>query len=570
MTKEGVQVDIKRRLGDLLVESGMITAEQLEKALNEQRRTGERLGKILTRLGFVREKDILEVLEFQLGIPKVVLEDYQLDSNVVHIVPEALARRYMAIPIKKDGNRLLVAMADPLNLNAIDDLRLATGMEIVPAIASEKEIETAIGRFFEPRIDEAAISALEEIKVDTAASWDTYDLDEPAAGGIDRAPAVQLVNQLLSKAIRAKASDVHIEPQESYVAVRYRIDGLLREVMRLPLGVLNSLVSRIKIMAGMDIAEKRLPQDGRFQITLERRSIDFRVSTMPTVYGEKIVLRILDKANMFLSLDSLGFLPRTLEQYESLIRSSYGMILITGPTGSGKTTTLYATLNTLNTPEKNIITIEDPVEYLLPGINQVRVNPKAGLDFARGLRAILRQDPDIIMVGEIRDRETADIAVRAATTGHLVFSTLHTNDAAGAVTRLLDMGIEPFLVNSSLLGVVAQRLVRLVCPQCRESYEPKPGDIEYEFMDDKRKVFYRGKGCRQCNYTGYQGRTAIHEILVMTDDIRQMVSQKVHVSKIREAAIAGGMVTLRDDGVSKAAQGLTTVQEVLRVTISGF
>ncbi|MDN5331989.1 MAG: type pilus assembly protein PilB [Tepidanaerobacteraceae bacterium] len=563
-------MDIRRRLGDLLVESGMITPEQLEKALNEQRRTGERLGKILTRLGYVREKDILEVLEFQLGIPKVVLEDYQLDPEVVRTIPEALARRYMAVPIRKDGNRLLVAMADPLNLNAIDDLRLASGMEIVPAIASEKEIEAALGRFFEPRIDEDAISALEEIKVDVAASWDTYDLDEPAAGGIDRAPVVQLVNQLITKAVRSKASDIHIEPQESHIAIRYRIDGLLREVLRLPPGVLNSLVSRIKIMAGMDIAEKRLPQDGRFQITLERRSVDLRVSTMPTVYGEKIVLRILDKANMLLNLDKLGFLPETLEQYESLIRSSYGMILITGPTGSGKTTTLYATLNALNTPEKNIITIEDPVEYLLPGINQVRVNPKAGLDFARGLRAILRQDPDIIMVGEIRDRETADIAVRAATTGHLVFSTLHTNDAAGAVTRLLDMGIEPFLVNSSLLGVVAQRLVRLVCPQCREPHEPKPGDIEYEFTDEERKIFYRGKGCRQCNYTGYQGRTAIHEILVMTDDIRHLVSQKVHVSKIREAAIAGGMVTLRDDGLSKAAKGLTTVQEVLRVTISGF
>lgn len=557
-------------MGDLLIEAGMITPDQLEKALSEQKRTGERLGKVLCRLGYVRERDILEVLEFQLGIPKVVLDDYQPDPEVVRTIPEALARRHMAVPVRKDGNRLLVAMADPLNLNAIDDLKMASGMEIVPAIASEKEILSALGRYFQPGIDEQTFSALEEIRVESAAALDTYDLDETDAGGTDRSPAVQLVNQIITRAVRSRASDIHIEPQENHVLVRYRVDGLLQEALRLPLGIFNSLVSRIKIMGGMDIAEKRLPQDGRFQITLEKRSIDFRVSAIPTVYGEKIVLRILDKANTVLELDQLGFLPQALEQYESLIRSSYGMILITGPTGSGKTTTLYATLNALNTPEKNIITIEDPVEYLLPGINQVRVNPKAGLDFAVGLRAILRQDPDIIMVGEIRDQETADIAVRAATTGHLVFSTLHTNDAAGAVTRLLDMGIEPYLVNSSLLGVVTQRLVRLVCPRCREAYEPKPGDVEYEFFGGERRVFYRGKGCRHCNYTGYQGRTAIHEILVMTDDIRQLVTQKVQVSKIREAAIAGGMVTLRDDGLSKAAIGLTTVQEVLRMTVSGF
>ncbi|ADL08659.1 GspE/PulE family protein [Thermosediminibacter oceani] len=565
-------MDGKRRLGDLLVEAGMLTPEQLEKALNEQKRSGERLGKVLTRLGYVSEKDILEVLEFQLGIPKVVVEDYQLEPEVVRLIPERLARRHMAIPVRRDGNRLLVAMADPLNLTALDDLRLATGFEIIPAIASEREIETALSRFWQSFLENQAMAGFEETAADTsAAAWDSFDLDEAAETGIEGAPAVQLVNRLIAQAVRARASDIHIEPQEGSVLVRFRVDGLLREVLRLPPGVLSSLTSRIKIMGGMDIAEKRLPQDGRFQITLERRSIDLRVSTMPTVYGEKVVLRILDKKTMLLTLDKLGFSPATKEQYESLIRSTYGMILITGPTGSGKTTTLYATLNALSSPEKNIITIEDPVEYLLPGINQVQVNPKVGLDFAAGLRAILRQDPDIIMVGEIRDRETADIAVRAATTGHLVFSTLHTNDAAGAVTRLLDMGVEPFLVNSSLIGVVAQRLVRLICPQCREPYEPAPGDAAYAFLGENiDKKFYRGRGCRQCNYTGYQGRTAIQEILVMTDEIRSLVAAKAPVTEIKKAAVAGGMVTLREDGLLKAGQGLTTVEEVIRVSMGEF
>lgn len=563
----------KRRLGDLLVEVGMLTPEQLEKALREQKRSGERLGKVLTRLGYVSEKDILEVLEFQLGIPKVVVEDYQLEPEVVRLIPESLARRHMAIPVRRDGNRLLVAMVDPLNLTALDDLRLATGLEIIPAIASEREIEAALSRFWQPSLESETLPGLEEMTAADAsvAVRDSFDLDEAAQAGMEGAPAVQLVNRLIAHAVRSRASDIHIEPQEGNVLVRFRVDGLLREVFRLPPSVLSSLTSRIKIMGGMDIAEKRLPQDGRFQVTLERRSIDLRVSTMPTVYGEKVVLRILDKTNMLLNLDSLGFSPATREQYESLIRSSYGMILITGPTGSGKTTTLYATLNALSSPEKNIITIEDPVEYLLPGINQVRVNPKAGLDFASGLRAILRQDPDIIMVGEIRDRETADIAVRAATTGHLVFSTLHTNDAVGAVTRLLDMGIEPFLVNSSLIGVVAQRLVRLICPRCRELYEPKPGEVAYAFLGESAgKKFYRGRGCQQCNYTGYQGRMAIQEILVMTEEIRTLVSARASATEVKKAAIDGGMVTLREDGLLKASQGLTTVEEFIRVSQGGF
>ncbi|MDN5346857.1 MAG: type pilus assembly protein PilB [Clostridia bacterium] len=572
----------RRRLGDLLVETGLLTPSQLERALQEQKRTGERLGKILVRLGFLSERDILEALEFQLGIPKVNLEDYRLDPEVVGLIPEELARRHMAVPVKKDGNRLLVAMADPLNLLAIDDLRLATRMEILPAIATEKEIQAALSIYQQNRAKQAKWAQLADL-AETAAglaaeaaagapSREIFNLDGAGAASSDGAPVVRLVNNLIAQAVQVKASDIHLEPQGERIRVRFRVDGLLREVAQLPLSALSSLVSRIKIMGGMDIAEKRLPQDGRFQVTLEGRNIDLRVSTLPAVYGEKVVLRILDKEAMMIPLEGLGFLPSLRERYEALIRSTYGMILITGPTGSGKTTTLYATLKALNTPEKNIVTIEDPVEYLLEGINQVRVNPKAGLDFASGLRSILRQDPDIIMVGEIRDRETADIAVRAATTGHLVLSTLHTNDAAGAVTRLVDMGVEPFLVNSSLIGVVAQRLVRLICPHCKEEYLPAPGTPEYAYLQGEGEItsLYRGRGCPACNYTGYRGRTAIQEVLVMTERLRSLVSAKEPSVIIRKAAIEEGMIPLHRDGLYKARQGLTTVSEVMRVALGGF
>lgn len=551
-------MDTRRRLEDLLIEAGMITPAQLGQALQEQKRSGERLGKVLTRLGFITEASILEVLEFQLGISKVVLADYQLDPEVVRLVPEGLMRRYQAIPIRLEGNRLLVAMTDPLNLLALDDLRLATGKEIMPAIAAEREIEEALSRFWQKEtaagISEAVAAAV---------------LEAPGSGGTEGAPAVRLVNNFIQQAIQMRASDIHIEPQEGEVRVRLRVDGLLRELTRLPLGVLSSLISRIKIIAGMDIAEKRLPQDGRFQFTLGKRSVDLRVSSLPTVYGEKVVLRLLDQEAMLLSLDELGFLPAIKERFESLIRSSYGMLLITGPTGSGKTTTLYATLNILSSPEKNIITIEDPVEYLLPGINQVRVNPKAGLTFASGLRSILRQDPDIIMVGEIRDRETTDIAVRAATTGHLVFSTLHTNDAAGAVTRLLDMGVESYLVNSSLIGVVAQRLVRRLCPHCREIYRPEPGSLEKTWLPAVEEL-WRGRGCQRCNFTGYTGRTAIQEVLVMNEELRGLVTAKTPAMSLKDAAVAAGMVPLIEDGLEKVRQGITTVSEVLRVSLGGM
>nr|PZN02770.1 MAG: type II secretion system protein GspE [Bacillota bacterium] len=399
----------------------------------------------------------------------MVLDDYQPDPEVVRTIPEALARRHMAVPVRKDGNRLLVAMADPLNLNAIDDLKMASGMEIVPAIASEKEILSALGRYFQPGIDEQTFSTLEEIRVESAAALDTYDLDETDAGGTDRSPAVQLVNQIITRAVRSRASDIHIEPQENHVLVRYRVDGLLQEALRLPLGIFNSLVSRIKIMGGMDIAEKRLPQDGRFQITLERRSIDFRVSAIPTVYGEKIVLRILDKANTVLELDQLGFLPQALEQYESLIRSSYGMILITGPTGSGKTTTLAAMIDRINeTRSCHIVTLEDPIEYLHRHKKSIVNQREIGSDspsFASALRAALRQDPDVILVGEMRDLETVATAITAAETGHLVLATLHTGSAVQSIDRIIDM-FPPYQQNQVrsqladvLIGVITQKLL---------------------------------------------------------------------------------------------------------------
>lgn len=564
---------MRKRLGELLVEANFITEEQLEKALAQQRRTGERLGKVLVREGFVKEQDIINVLEFQLGISQVHLSPGSCNRDLAKILPETLARRYQAVPLRLEGNRLVVAMADPLNVMAIDDLRLATGYEIVPAIATEAEINRALDECYggqaQQVLEEAAAGEAEAGRVVQA---EVYDLDRQATPAGPEAPAVRLVNSLLQQALRERASDIHIEPQADEIRVRYRVDGALRPVTTIPKGYHASLVSRIKIMGAMDIAEKRLPQDGRVQIRVGGREIDLRVSTMPTIFGEKVVIRLLDKGAMFLSLDELGFLPQTLERYRQLIRRSYGMILVTGPTGSGKTTTLYATLREINTPEKNIITIEDPVEYVLEGINQIRVNPKAGLTFASGLRSILRQDPDVIMVGEIRDRETADIAIRSANTGHLVFSTMHTNDAAGAVTRLIDMGVEPFLVASSVIGVVAQRLVRTLCRQCCRPYAVPARAEERLFLaepPDTPLTLYQPGGCPACGGTGYFGRMAIQEVMPVTTGIRSLILAKASGEEIARQAVAEGMVPLWQDGLAKVRQGLTTLEEVRRVAYAG-
>lgn len=556
------------RIGDLLVEAGLISASQLQQALQVQRQTGERLGRVLVSLGLVTEQDILNTLEMQLGIPQINLAE-NLDIQLIRNFPEALLRRHRVVPVKKEGNRLLVAMSDPLNVVAFDDLRLATGLEISPVLAKEQEIDDALKKAF-------TLSGLEkaftEVPAGTeAAEMQVLDLAAERPEGSE-GPLVRLVNSLIVQAVNEKASDIHIEPQEKKVLVRFRRDGLLREVMTLSPQIRLPLVSRVKIMAGMDIAEKRLPQDGRIQIKLGGRNIDLRVSSMPTIFGEKIVLRILDKSVGIMPIDELGFEEYNLSRFLNLLRHAYGMVLITGPTGSGKTTTLYAVLNRLRSPELNIVTIEDPVEYVLEGINQTQVNVKAGLTFAYGLRSILRQDPDVIMVGEIRDRETAEIAVRAASTGHLVFSTLHTNDAAGALTRLIEMGVEPFLVASSVLGVVAQRLVRVLCPSCRQKYAPAPDAAERMFMGaaptDDVTLYAPGR-CARCDQTGYLGRVSIQEVLTVTKSIRSLVNQKLPADEIKRRAKEEGMVTLQQDGIGKARRGLTSMQEVMRVAYTG-
>lgn len=552
-------------LGELLVEAGVISEQQLKMALDRQKLTGERLGKILIEKNYVSEQTILDVLEKQLGVKQVSLFDRPLNPVVVKKIPESVARRYGAIAVSQEGNKLYVAMSDPLNVFAIDDLKMITGMEIEPLLALEDEINQAINRYY--RLEESVSQVLGDIATDDRVSESDYKQLQDIENIEDDAPIIRLVNTIISRAVRERASDIHIEPMENNLRVRFRIDGVLHEVMSLPRNAQNAVISRVKIMANMDIAEHRLPQDGRIEVSAGGRNVDLRVSVLPTIFGEKVVIRILDKSNFILQLPELGFSDDVRAQIERLIKKPNGMLLVTGPTGSGKTTTLYALLSRLNRPEENIITVEDPVEYRLDGINQVQVNPKIGLTFAEGLRAILRQDPNIIMVGEIRDRETADIAVRAALTGHLVLSTLHTNDAAGALARLVDMGVEPFLIASSVLAVTAQRLVRKICPNCKEPYRPGPDDpvrLLLNLPPDENITLYRGRGCGQCNNTGYYGRVAIHELMLMNGEIRRLVNQRASRDEIKEAAIRSGMRTLFQDGVRRVMAGETTVEEILK------
>lgn len=562
------------RLGELLLNEGLITPEQLDKALSAQRRGGERLGKTLISLGFISEENILQALERQLGYRRVNLAQYPIDKDAAMIIPAALAERHQVLPINKQGRRLTVAFADPTNFLAMDDVRMVTGLEIEVVIATEKDMQQAIANAYGVRdIVEKAIIKLQVEDTVTASEIQTSD----------DAPIISIVNGLISQAVKERASDIHIEAVEQLVRVRFRIDGVLREIITFPRATQNAIISRIKIMADMDIAEKRLPQDGRIKVNEQGRDIDIRVSTLPTVLGEKVVLRILDRSAVVLEISSLGFSGKNLERYRRMFGQAYGMVLVTGPTGSGKTTTLYSTLMAINSPEQNIITIEDPVEYMLTGVNQIAVNPKAGLTFANGLRSILRQDPNIVMVGEIRDGETADIAIRAALTGHLVFSTLHTNNASGAITRLIDMGVEPFLVASSVLGVVAQRLVRVICPSCKEEYTPAAGSPERLFLEashENRDEVYlreiaqpnlrlsRGRGCDRCGGTGYWGRMAITEIMPVTEPVQEAIAHRVSSRELFKLAAREGMMSMRQDGIRKALQGLTTVDEVMRVALS--
>jgi type IV pilus assembly protein PilB len=551
-------VNERKRLGDLLVEAGLITKEQLFSTLEEKSR-GQKLGDALLQRGYITEQQLIEVLEFQLGIPHVSLYRYPFETNLFHLIPKEQAKRNLMIPLKKEGDKLFVAMADPMDFYAIEDLRLATGFFIETAIATKDDILKAINKYYD----------LEDGFEDLAESTDDTDNMEEQIIVDQDSPIVRLVNQILSNAVTQKASDIHIDPQETKVSIRYRVDGVLRTERNLPKHMQSMLIARVKIMSNLDITEFRIPQDGRMKTNVDFRPIDLRVSTLPTVYGEKIVMRILDLSSTLNDITKLGFNKVNYQRFSKMIEQPTGIVLITGPTGSGKSSTLYAALNKLNSEEVNIITIEDPVEYQLEGVNQIGVNQNVGLSFAKGLRSILRQDPDIIMVGEIRGKETAEVAIRASLTGHLVLSTIHTNDSLGTITRLLDMGVEPFLVASSLSGVVAQRLVRRVCRDCGHEVEATKREIEI-FAKRGMKIdrIMRGAGCSSCNMTGYKGRLAIHEVLAMNDDMKKVILNNEPFTKLREHAIRNKTIFLVDDGLLKVKQGLTTTEEVLRVAIS--
>lgn len=560
----------KQKFGDLLVQTGQITVAQLEEALAEHRRTKERLGTILVRKGYISEQRLIETLEFQLGVPHVILAKRKIDPDIVALVPEHIARKYRVFPVEKQGKRLVLAMLDPTDVYAIDELRLTLNYEIQPVIVSEEDMNEAFSRYFgiTGSVKEVFKDLDVQIEEETVEEHGTAELEAM----VEDAPIVRLVNLIITQAVKEKASDIHVEPTERELVIRYRIDGRLRKIMTSPKNTQAAIISRIKIISGMNIAEKRVPQDGRIQMRVDGIPIDLRVSCIPVVFGEKVVMRILFKNNVLAKMESLGFLPDTLERFRSIYKQPHGIILVTGPTGSGKSTTLSSVLNELNSPEENIMTVEDPVEYQIPGINQVQVNVKAGLTFAAALRSFLRQDPDIIMVGEIRDGETAQIATQAALTGHLVLSTLHTNDAPSSITRLIDMKIEPFLVASTVIGILAQRLVRGVCPDCKKAYTLAPDHIYYDIVRQnlpdtppEKLVFYKGEGCRRCNGKGYSKRLAIHEVLLVNQELRSLISKNVPAGELKEIAIKNGMRTLFQDGLLKALDGKTTLEEIVRV-----
>ncbi len=578
------------KLGELLVKEGIITPSQLEEALEYQRLHGGRLGSILIKLGFATEEQVTSVLSRQYGYPYINLSKFELSPKVKEWVPAEIARKYMLVPVDRAGATLTVAMADPTNLYAIEELKFLTGLNIQPAVASESSIIEAIEKLYG---SEHEIEVKEEMEDIMGESMDEFaDLDLEAedlemveeeeeadvrtlSKEAEEKPVVRLVNLILREAINRGASDIHIEPYEKELRVRYRIDGVLHPVMTPPLRMKDGIVSRIKILSHLNIAEKRLPQDGRIKMKVKtdegrKKEVDMRVSILPTIFGEKVVIRILDRDQLRLDLTQLGFEPESLEKFQKAIKRPWGMILVTGPTGSGKTNTLYSALSTLNTPEVNIMTAEDPVEFNLYGINQVHIREDIGLTFASALRAFLRQDPNIILVGEIRDFETAEIAIKAALTGHLVLSTLHTNDAASAVTRLINMGIEPFLVATSVVAIVAQRLVRRLCNKCKEPADVPPQVlIELGFTPEEAKnvTVYKPVGCKHCNNTGYKGRIGLFEVLEVTEEIQELILSGASSAEIRRKAIEQGMITLRRSGLEKIKQGITSIEEVVRETV---
>ena len=567
---------LREKLTDILIKGNLIKKKDLDKAIETQKISGGGLGKILVDQGYISQESLVAAVSAQLNIPPINISKYKINKEILKFIPEKVARQYYVLPLSKIGNVLTVVMSDPLNIFAIDDIKMMTHLKVDLAIAPENEIKDAINSYYSVAVQAQEISKiLEEIKAEDDVNIieeEKIDVSEIAEES-QKAPIVKVVSLILNEAIKKRASDIHIEPCEKFLKVRYRIDGSLHDVLTLPKKNQNAVLARLKIMSKLDITETRMPQDGRFKISFEGKEIDFRVSVLPITFGGKVVMRILDKSSISIGLDKLGFLPEPLNAFKMALSRPYGMILVTGPTGSGKSTTLYSIISQLNTPERNIITLEDPVEYETEGVTQIPARPEIGLTFAMGLKSVLRQSPDIIMVGEIRDFETADIAIKASLTGQLILSTLHTNDSSGAITRLIDMGVEPFLVASSLVMSSAQRLMRKICENCKEKMDMPPGILERlgikpDVLKKKDvKNFYKGRGCSRCNDTGYYGRIGILEALLIDDPVRNMIMKKASSDQIKEYAIKEKhMMTLRDNALENCMEGATTLEEALRVT----
>ncbi len=557
-----------KRLGELLVDAGVITEEDVNRGIALQKGTKERLGDVLIKHGIVTEDEVIEALTMQLGIQYVDLTKVNIPTELAQALPKNIAKQYNVVPIRQVKDEFFIAMADPLNFYAIEEVRKAVRKKVVPMVARKAAVERAIQVLYS---NEGAAKAIEEMKRESAGDQADVDLafvsNTIGEDSVNSAPAIRLVNSIIERAVTERASDIHLEPREDEMHIRMRIDGLLRDILSVPRNIQNAVVSRLKIMSGMNIAEKRVPQDGRFNVKIKDRDIDLRLSSLPTVYGEKLVARLLDKSGGNITRESVGISGEDGKRLDEMLRARSGTILIVGPTGSGKSTTMYALIGELNTSEVNLVTLEDPVEYNISGVNQVQINEKAGLTFASGLRAILRQDPDIICVGEIRDGETAEIAMRAAMTGHTVISTVHTNDAVGAIERLEDIGVEPFLVGSALRGVISQRLVRRVCPKCRQEYTPSEEELKsLGVAPAPGLVFYRGQGCQDCFNTGYRGRAAVFEMLTMSPELRDKITTSAPRGEV-EAALRGGgkYISLKQNALRLVREGVTTSSEVIRV-----
>ena len=571
---------MSQRLGDLLVKEKIITADQLDKALKAQRDAGpnSRLGSTLVHLGFVSDEEVTNFLSRQYGVPAINLQYFEIDASVVKLIPEETAKRYQILPLSRVGASLTIAMVDPTNVFAMDDIKFMTGFNIEPVVASESAIMEAIEKAYggstqEENVDELLAAMGDEADVELQAEQEEMDLSELEKSA-DEAPIVKLVNIVMTDAVKRGASDIHIEPYEKEYRVRFRIDGVLQHIMSPPMKLKDAITSRIKIMAKMDISEKRLPQDGRIMLKMQiggkKKQLDFRVNCLPTLWGEKVVMRLLDKENLRLDMTKLGFEPETLEKFQRAVLKPYGMVLVTGPTGSGKTNTLYSSVSLLNKPDTNIMTAEDPVEFQLHGVNQVQMKESIGLNFAAALRAFLRQDPNVILVGEIRDFETAEIAIKAALTGHLVLSTLHTNGAPETISRLMNMGIEPFLVATAVHLICAQRLIRRICLECREEVPMPPQaklDAGFTVEESKTVKIFKGRGCTTCNGTGYKGRAGLYEVMEVDDEIRELILIGASAVELKKKAIERGMITLRRSGLTKVKEGVTTLEEVARETL---